>query len=111
MAGDGVVEVLVKDDVSASVAPAAHVHRNPDSRGVTGSVLDVDAHYRVLASHALGADADGVDAVLKELAGEIYSPDDVDTRIAGMSDTELRRMLRKFAADDMELGMKILAWE
>ena len=67
MAGDGVVEVLVKDDVAAAVAPAAHVHRNADGGGVTGGVLNVHAHDGVLAAHALGADADGVDAVLQEL--------------------------------------------
>ena len=67
MAGDGVVEVLVKDDVAAAVAPAAHIHRNADGGGVTGGILNVHAHDGVLAAHALGADADGVDAVFQEL--------------------------------------------
>ena len=63
----GEVEVFVKDDVASAVAPAADVDRNADGGGMAGRILDVDAHDGVLSAHTLGAQADGIDAVLEEL--------------------------------------------
>ena len=67
MCCDFVVQVLVKYDVAASVAPAADVYSYADRGGMTRRVLDVDAHDGVLAAHALRAEADRVDAVFEEL--------------------------------------------
>lgn len=61
------VQVLVEDDVTAAVGPAAHVDGDADSGGMAGSVLDVDPHDRVVSAHALGPQADGIDTVLQEL--------------------------------------------
>ena len=64
---DGEVEVLVKDDVASAVAPAADIDCDADRGGMTGSILDIDAHDREFAAHALGTETDCIDAVLKEL--------------------------------------------
>ena len=50
---DGEVEVLVKDDVASAVAPAADIDCDADRGGMTGSILDIDAHDGELAAHAL----------------------------------------------------------
>lgn len=63
----GHVQVLVHHDVAPAVRPAAYVHGNADGGGVTGGVLDVHAHDGILTAHALGAKADGVDAVFQQL--------------------------------------------
>ena len=63
---DGEIEVLVKDDVASAVAPATDVDCNADGGRMAGGILDIDAHDGELAAHALGAEADRIDAVLKE---------------------------------------------
>ena len=67
MSINGVVQIFIKNDVAAAMAPAAHVDGNADGRRMTGSVLNVHAHDGVLAAHALRTKADGVDAVLQQL--------------------------------------------
>ena len=65
MSINGVVQIFIKRDVAAAMAPAAHVDGNTDGRRMAGSVLNVHAHDGVLAAHALRTKADGVDAVLQ----------------------------------------------
>ena len=66
MCCDFVVQICIKDDMAASVAPAAYIDSDADRGRMTGCILNVDAHDGVLSAHALRAEADGIDTVLQK---------------------------------------------
>ena len=67
MCCDFVVQICVKDDMAASVAPAAYIDSDADRGRMTGCIFNVDSHNRVLSAHALRTEADGIDTVLQKL--------------------------------------------
>jgi len=58
-----IVQILIENDVSSAVGPAAYVHSHADGGRMSGGILNMYAHYGVFSAHALGS----VDSVLQKL--------------------------------------------
>ena len=66
MCCDCVVQVLIKYNMSSSVAPTSYVNSYTDCRWMTCCILDVNAHYRIFSTHTLWSKADCIDSVFKK---------------------------------------------
>ena len=62
-----IVKILVKDDVSAPMRPAADVYGDADYGRMARAVLDIHAEHGVFAHESLRTKPDGVDAVFEQL--------------------------------------------
>ena len=65
MCCDCVVQVLIKYNMSSSVAPASYVNSYTDCRRMTCCVLNINAHYRIFSAHTLWSKADCIDSVFE----------------------------------------------
>ena len=73
MCCDCVVQVLIKYNMSSSVAPASYVNSYTDCRRMTCCVLNINAHYRIFSPHSLRSKANCIDSVFQKLlVGIIY---------------------------------------
>ena len=52
-----IVQILIENDVSSAVGPAAYVHSHADGGRMSGGILNMYAHYGVFSAHALGSKA------------------------------------------------------
>ena len=66
MCSNGIVQILIKDDVAAAMRPAAYVYGYADGGRMSCGVLDMYAHDGVLTAHTLRSKADCVDAVFQK---------------------------------------------
>ena len=67
MCSNGIVQILIKDNVAAAMRPASYVYGYADGGRMSCGVLDMYAHNGVLTAHTLRSKANRVDAVFQKL--------------------------------------------
>ena len=73
MCCDCVVQVLIKYNMSSSVAPASYVNSYTDCRRMTCCVLNINAHYRIFSAHTLWSKADCIDSYVQKVQELLFS--------------------------------------
>ena len=58
MCSNGIVQILIKNNMTSAMRPAAYINRHADGRRMSGRVLDMDTHNGIFSAHSLGTKAD-----------------------------------------------------